>query len=69
MQQHLTPKPFTLNIEPLIQDAKVVYSAVKANNPLADVVLAYARTEYEQLDRELVYLQATRARSCLLSAG
>ena len=36
-----------------VQDAKVVYAAFKANNPLADVVLAYARTSYEQLDRQL----------------
>ena len=46
-----------------IQDARVVYAAFKANNPLADVVLAYARISYEALDRQLSHLEVGRERS------
>ena len=40
-----------------IADAKAVYLAFNANNPLADVVLAHARTSYGELGREFSQLR------------
>ena len=45
-----------------VADANAVYLAFKANNPLADVVLAYARTSYGELDRQFSRLDIPRGR-------
>ena len=43
-------------------DAAAVYLAFRANNPLGDVVLAYARTSFAELDAMLSHLEVDRAR-------
>ena len=43
-------------------DAGAVYLAFRSNNPLGDVVLAYARTSYGALDSMLSSLEVPRAR-------